>query len=166
MFSKEELKKSTQLSTINRVLIFAPTYKNVLWIISKDKGAFAAGFSIELYKSGAVKEGNTHLSEMLKIYLELKEKGYVRNGGMEVHLTKWGWMYLISRSLWFQILVSVAAIVGAVVGIMALNSTSTEKPKSIQEYKTDKDTLPSQYQGKANKFVLDTSLPDSPHVKK
>lgn len=147
MFSKKQLVKFGEVDTKNRVLTFKPTYRNVLWITSKDNRAFSAGFLIDLYKGGAVKEGNTQLSDMLKTYIELTQKGYIVNDGLIVTITRKGnrYMFFTNPSLPFWSAL-VAILVSIVIGYFTCNPSSKEshqEPVKVSLQKELKSTFDS-----------------------
>jgi len=115
MLFKQE--KSSQLSTLNKIQVFEPTYRNVLYIISQDKEAFAGKGMIELLKSVQSNTTNPKMAAMLGIYMEVLQKGLVSQDGLKNRITLKGRWYLISThysiGLWGIVLaffVGVAAI--------------------------------------------------------
>lgn len=96
MLSKSE--RLSQMSTLNKIQVFEPNYRNVLFIISKDKEAFTVGGMIEIMKSIQPNTTNPKMAAMLGLYLELLQKGYVKQDGLTSKITIKGRWHLLTTN--------------------------------------------------------------------
>ena len=96
MITKEEEEKLARYSTLNLIQVFEPTYRNVLFIISKDKEAFAGRGMIEILKSAQPNATNPKMAAMLGLYIELLQKEYVSQDGLRSQITFKGRWYLLA----------------------------------------------------------------------
>jgi hypothetical protein len=96
MISEEEQEKLARYSTLNLIQIFEPTYRNVLFIISKDKEAFTGKGMIELLKSAQTNTPNPKMAAMLGIYMEVLQRGYVKQDGLTSKITMRGRWHLLT----------------------------------------------------------------------
>lgn len=121
------------LTTLQKIQVFEPTYKNVLFIISEDAQAFAAQGMIDIIKSIQPNAINPKMAAMLGLYMELLQRGYVRQDGLTTRITPRGRWYLLAThfSLGFWAIVA-AFIIGAASTSIPLCLSRLTRPEAPQ----------------------------------
>jgi hypothetical protein len=81
MISNKELKNAWKISTINKVALFEPDERFILWIVANDPRAFSLDFNMEMAEKGLVKPNtpDANAGKALGIFLKLVQRGFIKN---------------------------------------------------------------------------------------
>ena len=77
------IKTPFQATTTDKILLYEPTERSVLWIIANDPKAFGIETWNDLIKhpeilnSKSINESNKNLAKALPIYLKLHQRGFI-----------------------------------------------------------------------------------------
>ena len=124
--------KNHNLDTASKINFYLPTEENVFLIISKDKTAFTVGMLLEM---GIENKGevNENAAKMISIYMNLKERGYIKSTIFENKISLSGYCHIHTTHKRLQFISIIVAIILCPIAMMKIDILNRILPKSKKE---------------------------------
>lgn len=135
MPSSKELKAAWKLSSKQKIMMFEPNERFILWIVVNDPKAFDINFMMDIAQNQALMKPDptSNLTKALNIFLKLIQREFIKQNGLEYKVTPKGQLYRFVTNPFFPLFALLfAASIAITLGLYNHKPTETP-PKSSKD---------------------------------
>jgi hypothetical protein len=160
------IKTPYDISATNKILLYEPTERGILWIIENDPSAFVTTLILDVLKNPQLLDSKVdnastkNLAKALPIYMKLHQRGFIKQDGIKIVITWKGKLFRLythpSISFWGALFAIIIGIITLIVSILVLlrTETHTRQQETTKQVQQPTSYLPPYHQKK------DISLPN------